>query len=132
MLLRKIAVSAVIAACTSVVAYAEEFPSKSIRTVLPFASGGPTDAIGRVIATQMGTDLGQPIYIESKPGASGTLGASEVARAKGDGYTLLFGSRVTQITSPLINKVPVPTENRARAKMYSEAELAVPPRCSSA
>lgn len=97
MLLRKIAVSAVIAACTSVVAYAEEFPSKSIRTVLPFASGGPTDAIGRVIATQMGTDLGQPIYIESKPGASGTLGASEVARAKGDGYTLLMNASVQVI-----------------------------------
>ena len=95
--LRKIVVGAVIAACTCVAAYAEEFPSKSIRTILPFASGGPTDAIGRVIATQMGTDLGQAIYIESKPGASGTLGAFEVARAKNDGYTLLMNASVQVI-----------------------------------
>lgn len=95
--LKKIVVGAVIAACTCVAAYAEEFPSKSIRTVLPFAAGGPTDAIGRVIAAQMSADLGQSLYIESKPGASGTLGASDVARAKNDGYTLLMNASVQVI-----------------------------------
>lgn len=97
MILRNVFVGAMVAACFTVTAYAQEYPSKSIRTILPFASGGPTDAIGRVIATQMGTDLGQSIYIESKPGASGTLGAYEVARAKGDGYTLLMNASVQVI-----------------------------------
>lgn len=97
MLLRKLLIAAAVTACTTVTAYAQEFPSKTIRTVLPFASGGPTDVIGRVVATQMGTDLGQAIYIESKPGASGTLGAYEVARAKNDGYTLLMNASVQVI-----------------------------------
>lgn len=95
--LKKIVLGAAIAACACVSAYAEEFPSKSIRTVLPFAPGGPTDAIGRVIAAQMSADLGQSLYIESKPGASGTLGASDVARAKNDGYTLLMNASVQVI-----------------------------------
>src|SRR5690606_35214898 len=64
------------------------------RVILPFAAGGPTDAIGRVIANQMGEDLGQPFVIESKPGASGTVGAAQAARTEPDGYTLLMNASV--------------------------------------
>jgi tripartite-type tricarboxylate transporter receptor subunit TctC len=98
---KKIALCAGIAALAPFfnIASAQDYPAKAIRTVLPFAAGGPTDAIGRVIATQMGTLLGQPLFIETKPGASGTLGAAEVARAKADGYTLLMNASV-QVTYP--------------------------------
>lgn len=96
---KRIALVAGIAAINvfTTAAIAQDYPTKSIRTVLPFAAGGPTDAIGRVIATQMGTELGQALYIETKPGASGTLGAADVARAKADGYTLLMNASVQVI-----------------------------------
>lgn len=96
---RKTALCACIAvlAGMATAALAQDYPSKSIRTILPFAAGGPTDAIGRVIANQMGADLGQALYIETKPGASGTVGAAEVARAKPDGYTLLMNASVQVI-----------------------------------
>ncbi|HEY9281589.1 MAG TPA: tripartite tricarboxylate transporter substrate binding protein [Eoetvoesiella sp.] len=73
------------------------YPEKAVRVVLPFAAGGPTDAIGRVVATQMGKELGKPLVIETKPGASGTVGAGDVARAKPDGYTLLMNASVQVI-----------------------------------
>lgn len=73
------------------------YPEKPVRVVLPFAAGGPTDVIGRVVATQMGQDMGQPLIIETRPGASGTVGAGEVARAQADGYTLLMNASVQVI-----------------------------------
>lgn len=93
-------------ACTAHLAFAQDYPTKSIRTILPFAAGGPTDAIGRVIANQMSADLGQAIYIETKPGASGTLGAAEVARAKADGYTLLMNASVQVIYPGMFKALP--------------------------
>lgn len=78
-------------------AQAESYPTKPIQVILPFAGGGPTDAVGRVIATQMGQELGKPLVIESKPGASGTLGTAQAARAKADGYTLLMNASVQVI-----------------------------------
>ena len=73
------------------------YPEKPIRVMLPFAAGGPTDAIGRVVATQMGKDLGQPLVIETRPGASGTIGTAEIAKAKPDGYSLLMNASVQVI-----------------------------------
>lgn len=78
-------------------AHAESYPTKPIQVILPFAGGGPTDAVGRVIATQMGQELGKALVIESKPGASGTLGTAQAARAKADGYTLLMNASVQVI-----------------------------------
>lgn len=78
-------------------AQAADYPNKPIQVILPFAAGGPTDVVGRVIATQMGEDLEQPFIIESRPGASGTLGSSQVSRAKPDGYTLLMNASVQVI-----------------------------------
>jgi tripartite-type tricarboxylate transporter receptor subunit TctC len=85
-------------ACASALAIlpaaASDYPTKPIRVILPFAPGGPTDAIGRAIATEMSKSLGQQMVIDSKPGASGTLGAYEVARSNPDGYTLLMNPSV--------------------------------------
>lgn len=73
---------------------ASDYPDKPIRVILPFAAGGPTDAIGRVIAMEMSKQLGQSIIIETKPGASGSVGSAGVARATADGYTLLMNASV--------------------------------------
>lgn len=72
-------------------ALAQDYPNKSISWVVPFAAGGPTDALARQIAERVSRELGQPIVIENAPGAGGTIGAAKVSKAKADGYTLLVG-----------------------------------------
>jgi len=69
-------------------AQAAPFPAQPITLLVPFGAGGATDTIVRTLADSAGKTLGQPVVIENKPGAAGTLGASAVARAKPDGYTL--------------------------------------------
>jgi tripartite-type tricarboxylate transporter receptor subunit TctC len=71
-------------------ASAQSYPERQINLVVPFAAGGPTDTVGRLIAEKMSADLGQQIVVENVAGAGGTLGAAKVAAAKPDGYTLLF------------------------------------------
>lgn len=68
------------------------YPDKHITVVVPFAAGGPTDVLARVIAERMARDLQQPMVIENTPGAGGTVGNARVARAKPDGYTVLVGN----------------------------------------
>ncbi|MBS0336732.1 MAG: tripartite tricarboxylate transporter substrate binding protein [Proteobacteria bacterium] len=69
-----------------------EFPSKPIRLVVPFPPGGTTDVLGRIAARRLGDLYGKPVVVENKPGASGHVGAAEVARAAPDGYTLVAGT----------------------------------------
>lgn len=69
-------------------AQAERYPAKPIRLVVPYGAGGPTDAHLRVVAQQAASLLGQPVIIDNKPGANGTFGAAELARAQPDGYTI--------------------------------------------
>jgi putative tricarboxylic transport membrane protein len=86
--------------------WAQEYPSKVITLIVPFAAGGPTDTVGRLIARTMGTSLKQQIIVENVGGAGGTLGAGRVARAAGDGYTVLL-HHIGQATAPaLYRKLP--------------------------
>lgn len=71
-------------------AHAQDFPNKPITVVVPFAAGGPTDTVARLVAQSMSVDLKQTVLIENVGGAGGTVGAGRVARAPGDGYTLLL------------------------------------------
>lgn len=73
-------------------AQAQEWPSKPIRWVVPFPPGGAMDAIARALGEKAGKTLGQPIVIENKPGAGGNIGADFVAKAPGDGYTMMITS----------------------------------------
>lgn len=80
------------------------YPSKAIRLVVPYGAGGPTDAHLRVVAQQASAAIGQPIVIENKPGANGTFGAAELARAQPDGYTIAV-LPASVYREPHLNKV---------------------------
>lgn len=85
-------------------AQAQEFPDRQVTLVVPFAAGGSTDVVARIIGQKMADDLGQQIVVENVAGAGGNLGADRVARAEPDGYTILMGTVATHALNPLILK----------------------------
>jgi tripartite-type tricarboxylate transporter receptor subunit TctC len=85
---------------------ADSFPTRSITLVVPFAAGGFTDVVARVIAQGMGKNLGQAVVIENRPGAGSTLGADLVAKAAPDGYRLLMISTTHVISDALYKNLP--------------------------
>ncbi|WP_295857021.1 tripartite tricarboxylate transporter substrate binding protein [uncultured Xylophilus sp.] len=82
------------------------WPSRPISLVVPFAAGGTTDVLARALADPLGQALGQPVIVESKPGAGATLGADFVAKARPDGYTLLMGAVHHTIATSVYRKLP--------------------------
>lgn len=82
-----------------------KFPVKAINLIVPYAAGGSSDLTARPIADHLGTILGQPMVVVNKPGAGGSVGAAEVSRAKGDGYTLLNASIGNITIVPYTSKV---------------------------
>jgi tripartite-type tricarboxylate transporter receptor subunit TctC len=85
-------------------AVAQSFPNRTLTLVVPFAAGGSTDVVARVIAQKMGETLKQQVVVENVAGAGGNLGAAKVARAEPDGYTILMGTVATHALNPLILK----------------------------
>ena len=90
----------------------EVFPNRPLTLVIPWAAGGSTDVMGRVIAQAMAADLGQPVVVENRGGASGTIGHHYVARARPDGYTFLLGTNSTYAIAPHL-MANIPYDNRA-------------------
>jgi tripartite-type tricarboxylate transporter receptor subunit TctC len=81
-----------------------DYPSRPVTLVVPFPAGGPTDASARLFAKSMSESLGQPIVIDNRGGAAGTVGSAWVARAPADGYTLLWGGTSTLAVAPGLYK----------------------------
>ena len=92
-------------------AYAQPaYPNKPIRLVVPFSAGGPTDVLARAIGQKLSDSLGQPIIVESRPGAGGNVASDYVAKAPPDGYTLILGTVGTHaINASLYSKLPFDT-----------------------
>jgi tripartite-type tricarboxylate transporter receptor subunit TctC len=103
---KRLFVSATVAALLSGAAYPglaqTAYPERPVKLVIPFAAGGATDVLGRLLALSMQEKLGQSVVVENKPGAGTVLAASQVAKAPPDGYTLLLASNSTLVLNPLI------------------------------
>ncbi len=81
---------------------AQSYPTKPIRLMVPFPPGGSTDIVARIVAQKLGSQLGQPLVIENRGGAGGTLGTAVVAKAPADGYLLTVASTSTHVVAPSV------------------------------
>ena len=99
---RLIAASAAFALPAPLRALADTWPSKPIKLVVPYAPGGTTDVVGRMIGEYLGRQLGQNIVVENRPGKGATIGTSQVAKAAPDGYTLVMSNVAAQAVSPAL------------------------------
>src|SRR5690606_14586145 len=90
---------------------AQDYPTRGITMVVPFAAGGPTDTVTRLVAEVMSKDLGQQVLVENVGGAGGTLGAKRVADAEADGYTLLLHHIGMATSATLYRNLPYDTLN---------------------
>ena len=87
-------------------AFAQAWPGRPISLIVPFPAGGTTDVLARAVGQELSKSLGQPVVVESKPGAGATLGADFVAKSKPDGYTLLMGAVHHTIATSVYKKLP--------------------------
>ena len=130
-----LALMALAAACatlgTSSAQAQGDYPAKPLRFIVPYPAGGGTDTIARLIGTQLTQRWGQPVVVDNKPGASGILGNDIVAKAPGDGYTVLMGiTAVVQIPA-LYKKVPYKLADLAPVSQIAKsADLLMVPRSS--
>jgi tripartite-type tricarboxylate transporter receptor subunit TctC len=93
-------------AITATAAYAQEYPSKPVRLILPYAPGGIIDYVGRTLAQRLSENMGQPVVAENRPGAGGIAGTDFVAKATADGYTLLLMDPAVVINPTLQPTIP--------------------------
>ncbi len=98
------AVAAVLLAALGTQVRADQYPSRTIKVVVPYAAGGAVDAVARILSPGLASQLGASVIVENRVGAAGAIGAGLVARAEPDGYTLLFTANSTHTTVPHISK----------------------------
>jgi tripartite-type tricarboxylate transporter receptor subunit TctC len=88
-------------------AAAQTYPNRPIRMIVPFPAGGATDILARALSQKLGEKIGQPVIVDNRPGAGGTIGADAAAKSPADGYTLLLATSSTHSIGPAINpKMP--------------------------
>ena len=103
MLLRTLA--GLLLACAASWANAQSWPNRPVKMIVPFPAGGPTDVMTRVLSDKLGQAIGQPVVVENRPGAGGSIGADFVAKSAPDGYTLLMATGSTHSVGPYLQKL---------------------------
>ncbi len=123
----RLAAAAVAMPSVSQVARAQAYPSRPLTMVVPFAAGGPTDTIGRIMGERMRASLGQTVIIENVTGAAGSIGVGRVARAAPDGYTVGIGHWSTHVVNGAIYQLPYDVLNDFEpiSLVAANAQLAV-------
>ena len=104
-------------------AWAQEFPSKPVTIVVPFAPGGNTDIVARTVAVALGKVLGQSVIVDNRAGAGGSIGAMQVARAAPDGYTLLLCGAGVVVTVPEMVKTSYSRSNFAPLGLVNKGSM---------
>jgi tripartite-type tricarboxylate transporter receptor subunit TctC len=115
--------------------FAQSFPNKPVRMIVPFPAGGATDVLARALSVKLGEKLGQSIVVENRPGAGGTIGSAAVAQAAPDGYTILLATSSTHSIGPVINaKIPYDAQNdfTALGQVASSPNIVLVPLSSPA
>lgn len=107
---RRALAAALLLACAGNAFAQDAWPGKPVRMIVPFAPGGSTDVVARMVGQRLSTLWGQPVVIENRAGAGGNVGADVVAKAPGDGYTLLMASGSVTINPALYKKMPFDTK----------------------
>ena len=101
---------ALVFCCTA--ANGQTFPGKPLRIIVPFPAGGIVDLMARSLNDKLAAGLGQPVLVEARPGANGSLGTDAVAKSDPDGHTLVLAT-LSHVTTPLLTKTPWhPTKSR--------------------
>lgn len=100
---------AVLAVLLSGIASGQEFPSRTVRIVVPFTPSGPTDVISRILAERLATKWRQPVIVENRPGAGTVIGSDIVAKAPPDGHTILMAVTAHAVNATLVKKLPYDT-----------------------
>jgi tripartite-type tricarboxylate transporter receptor subunit TctC len=95
-----------VALAVSGIAWAQNYPSRNIKIVVPYPAGGPTDLVARIIADKISGSLGQPVIVENVAGGSGINGVSRVVRAAPDGYTLILGNNGSNVLNGALYSLP--------------------------
>lgn len=104
--LQRVAAVASVALATAASAFGQAWPSRPVKVVVPYATGGPADVYARFVAQRLGEQLGQPFVVENKPGAGAVIGTDQVAKAPADGYTLLLMSNTHTVNETLLANKP--------------------------
>lgn len=101
-LIRHLSIALVALAAWATPALADDYPSKPVKIVVPYAPGGTTDVLARYLGQRMSERLGQPVIVDNRPGAGEAVGAGAVAKSPADGYTLLLSTMTTQSINPAL------------------------------
>lgn len=99
-IIQRVALTGIAALTCAQVALAQTYPTKPVKLIVPYPAGGITDIVGRAVAERMSESLGQPVVVENRSGAGGSIGAEAAARSSPDGYTLFVGTSATHGTNP--------------------------------
>ena len=125
MMLRVLALMLLALAAGTPPAFAQAFPTKPIRLILPFPPGGPSDILGRAMSQKLGEQMGQQVIADNRPGAGGNLGLELTAKAPPDGYTLVLSSPLIALSPSLYSKLNYEQKDLAPVSLVAQIQNVV-------